>query len=138
MSVLLHLLQILKITLSGFVLQMKDSGNQIENSKSIPKRLISALLTNDLRNYFKWIGPGGSDCSLVNCNISKGAETECAFGGEKETGGNGFNGSDSRMQDTKGCSSVIIVKVFVVTPHEMCEILVIYVFEIIFIVQFVN
>ena len=86
---------------------MKDNGNQIENNKNVPKRLISALFTNELRNYFKWIGPGGSDWGLVNCNISEGAEIGCAFGGEKETGDNGFNGSDSKKQDTKGCSSVI-------------------------------
>ena len=107
MTSLLHLLKILKITLSDFVVQMKYNENQIENNKSVPKRLISALFTNDLRNYFKWIEPGGSDCGLVNCNIIEGAETGCAFGGLKETGGNEFNGSDSRKQDTMGCSSVI-------------------------------
>ena len=30
------------------------------------------------------------------------------------------------------------VKAFFVTPHEMCEMLVIYVFELIFITQFIN
>ena len=65
---------------------------------------ISTLFTNDLRNYFKWIGSGGSDCGLANCNISKGAETGCAFEGEKEIGGHGFNGSDLWMQYTRMCS----------------------------------
>ena len=55
---------------------------------------ISNLFTNDLRNYFKWIESGGSDCGLANCNISEGAETGCAFEGEKEIGGHGLNGSD--------------------------------------------
>ena len=34
------------------------------------------------------MGPLGSDCGLVNCNIgTSGAEIGGAFGGEKETGG---------------------------------------------------
>ena len=97
MTPLFNLLQKLEITLSDFVLQMKDSENQIENSKCVSKQLILVLLSNDLRNYYKWIGPRGSDCGLVNCSISEGVETGCAFGWDKETGGNEFNESDSRM-----------------------------------------
>ena len=63
---------------------MKDSGNQIENNKSVQKQLISALLINGLRNYFKWIIPEWSDTGIVNWNIRKGAETACAFRRERK------------------------------------------------------
>ena len=59
----------------------------------------SSLFTNDIKNYFKWIGPTGSDCGIVNCNIgTSGAEIGGAFGGEKETGGGREAGSDSWKQ----------------------------------------
>lgn len=46
------------------------------------------MFTNDLKNLYKWIGPLGSDCGIVNVNIGpSGAEIGGAFGGEKETGG---------------------------------------------------
>ena len=48
---------------------------------------------------FKWVGPTGSDCGLVNCNIgTSGAEIGGAFGGEKETGGGRESGSDAWKQ----------------------------------------
>lgn len=43
--------------------------------------LSSSLFTNSLANVFKWIGPKGSDCGLVNVNIpTSGAEIGGAFG----------------------------------------------------------
>lgn len=81
-----------------YVFKIKDLDDAIEYNNSVSQGLNSTLFTNDLRNYFKWIGPGGSDCGLVNCNISEGAETGCAFGGEKETGGGRVSGSDSWKQ----------------------------------------
>lgn len=52
-----------------------------------------------MQNLFKWIGPLGSDCGIVNCNIgTSGAEIGGAFGGEKETGGGRESGSDSWKQ----------------------------------------
>ena len=57
------------------------------------------MFTKDLKNFFKWIGPLGSDCGIVNCNIgTSGAEIGGAFGGEKETGGGRESGSDSWKQ----------------------------------------
>jgi aldehyde dehydrogenase family 7 member A1 len=50
-------------------------------------------------NVFKWIGPVGSDCGIVNVNAgTSGAEIGGAFGGEKETGGGREAGSDSWKQ----------------------------------------
>lgn len=55
-----------------------------------------------LRFYFlinDFYRPKGSDCGLVNVNIStSGAEIGGAFGGEKETGGGRESGSDSWKQ----------------------------------------
>jgi len=49
-----------------------------------------------MKNVFKWTGPNGSDCGIVNVNIgTSGAEIGGAFGGEKETGGGRESGSDS-------------------------------------------
>ena len=49
-----------------------------------------------MQNVFKWIGPNGSDCGIVNVNAgTSGAEIGGAFGGEKETGGGRESGSDA-------------------------------------------
>lgn len=49
-----------------------------------------------MNNLFKWVGPKGSDCGIVNLNIpTSGAEIGGAFGGEKHTGGGRESGSDS-------------------------------------------
>jgi aldehyde dehydrogenase family 7 protein A1 len=52
-----------------------------------------------MRSVFKWIGPSGSDCGIVNVNCgTSGAEIGGAFGGEKDTGGGRESGSDSWKQ----------------------------------------
>ena len=44
--------------------------------------LTSALFTASIGNLFRWIGPAGSDCGIVNVNIpTSGAEIGGAFGG---------------------------------------------------------
>lgn len=54
------------------------------------------MFTTNMKNVFKWIGPNGSDCGLINVNVgTSGAEIGGAFGGEKETGGGRESGSDS-------------------------------------------
>jgi len=46
------------------------------------------LFTKNISNAYKWVGPHGSDCGIVNVNIgTSGAEIGGAFGGEKHTGG---------------------------------------------------
>ena len=61
--------------------------------------LSSSLFTRDIGKIFDWMGPGGSDCGLVNVNIpTSGAEIGGAFGGEKHTGGGRESGSDSWKQ----------------------------------------
>lgn len=57
------------------------------------------MFTTNMKNVFKWIGPNGSDCGLINVNVgTSGAEIGGAFGGEKETGGGRESGSDSWKQ----------------------------------------
>jgi aldehyde dehydrogenase family 7 protein A1 len=71
----------------------------IEWNNEVPQGLSSSLYTKDMSNLFQWMGPLGSDCGLVNCNIgTSGAEIGGAFGGEKETGGGRESGSDAWKQ----------------------------------------
>ena len=68
-------------------------------NNSVDQGLSSSLFSNDLGKIFKWLGPKGSDCGIVNVNIpTSGAEIGGAFGGEKHTGGGRESGSDSWKQ----------------------------------------
>jgi aldehyde dehydrogenase family 7 protein A1 len=82
-----------------YVIKFKTIDEGIRHNNNVPQGLSSTLFTKDLQNYFKWVGPNGSDCGIVNCNIgTSGAEIGGAFGGEKETGGGRESGSDSWKQ----------------------------------------
>ncbi|PVU95266.1 hypothetical protein BB561_001926 [Smittium simulii] len=71
----------------------------IEWNNEVGQGLSSSLFTTDIKKIFKWTGPSGSDCGIVNVNIpTNGAEIGGAFGGEKETGGGREAGSDSWKQ----------------------------------------
>uniref|UniRef100_A0A6N2MWM1 aldehyde dehydrogenase (NAD(+)) n=1 Tax=Salix viminalis TaxID=40686 RepID=A0A6N2MWM1_SALVM len=71
----------------------------IEINNSVPQGLSSSIFTRKPEVIFKWIGPQGSDCGIVNVNIpTNGAEIGGAFGGEKATGGGREAGSDSWKQ----------------------------------------
>eukprot|EP00356_Strombidium_inclinatum_P003732 CAMPEP_0170491078 /NCGR_PEP_ID=MMETSP0208-20121228/10331_1 /TAXON_ID=197538 /ORGANISM="Strombidium inclinatum, Strain S3" /LENGTH=496 /DNA_ID=CAMNT_0010766585 /DNA_START=54 /DNA_END=1544 /DNA_ORIENTATION=+ len=82
-----------------YVFKFKELDEVIAYNNEVPQGLSSALFTKNIQNYFKWVGPGGSDCGIVNCNIgTSGAEIGGAFGGEKETGGGREAGSDAWKQ----------------------------------------
>jgi aldehyde dehydrogenase family 7 protein A1 len=82
-----------------YVFKFKTLEEAIAWNNEVPQGLSSTLFTKNLQNYFKWVGPLGSDCGIVNCNIgTSGAEIGGAFGGEKETGGGRESGSDSWKQ----------------------------------------
>lgn len=82
-----------------YVIKAKDLDDAIEINNSVPQGLSSSLFTNNQKSVFKWIGPEGSDCGIINVNApSNGAEIGGAFGGEKETGGGRESGSDSWKQ----------------------------------------
>lgn len=71
----------------------------IRLNNAVPQGLSSSMFTKSVHNIFKWMGPHGSDCGIVNVNIpTNGAEIGGAFGGEKETGGGRESGSDSWKQ----------------------------------------
>nr|CAD7440101.1 unnamed protein product [Timema bartmani] len=82
-----------------FILRVESVEEGIKLNNSVKQGLSSSLFTRDLGNIFKWIGPKGSDCGIVNVNIpTSGAEIGGAFGGEKHTGGGRESGSDSWKQ----------------------------------------
>jgi len=82
-----------------YVMKFKTLEEAIGYNNEVPQGLSSALFTKNLQNMYKWLGPAGSDCGIVNTNIgTSGAEIGGAFGGEKETGGGRESGSDSWKQ----------------------------------------
>ena len=71
----------------------------IECNNAVPQGLSSSLFSENPGKIFKWLGPHGSDCGIVNVNIpTNGAEIGGAFGGNKATGGGRESGSDSWKQ----------------------------------------
>ncbi|XP_045216315.1 alpha-aminoadipic semialdehyde dehydrogenase-like [Mercenaria mercenaria] len=82
-----------------YALKFKNLDEAIGWNNEVKQGLSSSLFTKDLGNIFKWIGPKGSDCGIVNVNIpTSGAEIGGAFGGEKHTGGGRESGSDAWKQ----------------------------------------
>ncbi|KAJ3677118.1 hypothetical protein LUZ60_002842 [Juncus effusus] len=82
-----------------YVLKFNSLKEAIEINNSVPQGLSSSIFTRRPEIIFKWIGPHGSDCGIVNVNIpTNGAEIGGAFGGEKATGGGREAGSDSWKQ----------------------------------------
>ncbi len=82
-----------------YVLRFSTLEEAIRMNNDVPQGLSSSLFARDMRSVFKWIGPSGSDCGIVNVNAgTSGAEIGGAFGGEKETGGGRESGSDSWKQ----------------------------------------
>jgi len=82
-----------------FVLKFKEIEEAFEYNNEVNQGLSSSIFTQNLGTMWKWLGPGGSDCGLVNVNTStSGAEIGGAFGGNKHTGGGRESGSDSWKQ----------------------------------------
>ncbi|KAJ3128299.1 Alpha-aminoadipic semialdehyde dehydrogenase [Physocladia obscura] len=81
------------------VSKIKNLEEGIKFNNQVKQGLSSSLFTSNISDVFKWTGPAGSDCGIVNVNIpTNGAEIGGAFGGEKETGGGRESGSDSWKQ----------------------------------------
>ncbi|KAJ3151020.1 Alpha-aminoadipic semialdehyde dehydrogenase [Geranomyces variabilis] len=80
----------------------------IQLNNSVAQGLSSSIFTQNMANVFKWTGPSGSDCGIVNVNIpTNGAEIGGAFGGNKETGWGRESGSDSWKQYARQSSCTI-------------------------------
>lgn len=82
-----------------YVLKYSSFEEAIKMNNQVDQGLSSSLFTQNMGQVFKWLGPKGSDCGVVNVNIgTSGAEIGGAFGGEKHTGGGRESGSDSWKQ----------------------------------------
>jgi len=83
-----------------YILKLEgDFDAAVALNNQVDQGLTSALFTQNLERIFKWMGPKGSDCGIINVNIpTSGAEIGGAFGGEKHTGGGRESGSDSWKQ----------------------------------------
>lgn len=82
-----------------YMIPYQDLDEAIAIHNAVPQGLSSSIMTTDVREAHRFIGPAGSDCGLAGVNIgTSGAEIGGAFGGEKETGGGRESGSDSWKQ----------------------------------------
>jgi len=82
-----------------YIIKAKSLDQAIEFNNEVSQGLSSSLFTENPKNLFKWLGPNGSDCGIINVNIpTSGAEIGGAFGGEKHTGGGRESGSDAWKQ----------------------------------------
>ncbi len=80
----------------------------IELNNNVPQGLSSSLFTKDITSAYKWLGPAGSDCGIVNVNGStSGAEIGLPFGGNKSTGWGREAGGESWKQYVRWSSSTI-------------------------------
>ncbi|CAM9660839.1 unnamed protein product, partial [Ectocarpus fasciculatus] len=81
------------------VIKVKSFEEAVEINNNTPFGLSSAIFTDSMRDTFRWLGPKGSYCGIINVNCGcSGAEIGGAFGGEKETGAGRESGSDAWKQ----------------------------------------
>jgi aldehyde dehydrogenase family 7 protein A1 len=91
-----------------YLIKIDSFDEAVKLNNSVPQGLSSSLYSGDIRKVFRWIGPTGSDCGIVNVNAgTSGAEIGGAFGGEKETGGGRESGSDAWKQYMKRATCTI-------------------------------
>ena len=91
-----------------YVFKVKCFDQAIQINNNVPQGLSSSVFTNDFKKIQKWMGPLGSDCGLVNVNLStSGAEIGGAFGGEKETGGGRESGGECWRQYMRQTTSTV-------------------------------
>jgi len=79
-----------------YVIEYTNLHDAIKWHNAVNHGLSSAIFTQDTTEAETFMGPGGSDCGIVNLNVgTTGAEIGGAFGGEKDTGGGRESGSDA-------------------------------------------
>jgi len=82
-----------------YILKFSKLNDAIAWNNEVEQGLSSSIFTRNIQDAFKWMGPKGSDCGIVNVNIpTSGAEIGGAFGGNKATGWGRESGSDSWKQ----------------------------------------
>ena len=80
----------------------------IELNNAVRQGLSSSLFTTKLTNIGEWQGALGSDCGIVNVNVStSGAEVGAAFGGNKATGWGRECGGDAWKQYCRWATSTV-------------------------------
>lgn len=80
----------------------------VQLNNSVRQGLSSSLFTKDLKNVGEWQGALGSDCGIVNVNVStSGAEVGAAFGGNKATGWGRECGGDAWKQYSRWSTSTV-------------------------------
>ncbi|KAI2642456.1 Alpha-aminoadipic semialdehyde dehydrogenase [Labeo rohita] len=64
-----------------YVLKFKTEDEAFAWNNEVKQGLSSSIFTKDMGRVFRWLGPKGSDCGIVNVNIpTSGAEIGGAFG----------------------------------------------------------
>lgn len=77
-------------------------------NNSVRQGLSSSLFTSALTNIGTWQGALGSDCGIVNVNVStSGAEVGAGFGGNKATGWGRECGGDAWKQYCRWATSTV-------------------------------
>ncbi|CDU25195.1 probable aldehyde dehydrogenase family 7 member A1 [Sporisorium scitamineum] len=80
----------------------------ISLNNSVRQGLSSSLFTTKLTNIGEWQGALGSDCGIVNVNVStSGAEVGAGFGGNKATGWGRECGGDAWKQYCRWATSTV-------------------------------
>ncbi len=57
-----------------YVMKVKTYEEAVAKNNAVSQGLSSSLFTRDMRNVFRWMGPQGSDCGLVNVNAGTSGE----------------------------------------------------------------
>ncbi len=60
-----------------YVMKIKSYEEAVAKNNAVSQGLSSSLFTRDMRSVFRWMGPQGSDCGLVNVNAGTSGD-ECA------------------------------------------------------------
>ena len=82
-----------------YVFKFKTFEEAVAMNNSVPQGLSSSLYTNNMKHMWKWVGPTGSDCGLVNVNCgTSGAECGGAFCAGNKEGKGSECGSNSWQQ----------------------------------------
>ncbi|KAG9461122.1 hypothetical protein GDO78_018037, partial [Eleutherodactylus coqui] len=64
-----------------YIVKFKTEEEAFAWNNEVKQGLSSSIFTKDLGRIFRWLGPKGSDCGVVNVNIpTSGAEIGGAFG----------------------------------------------------------
>ncbi|CAO1626606.1 unnamed protein product [Parajaminaea phylloscopi] len=80
----------------------------IELNNSVRQGLSSTIFTSDHISIGQWLGAEGSDCGIVNVNVStSGAEVGAGFGGNKATGWGRECGGDAWKQYCRWSTSAV-------------------------------